>query len=286
MKVLIILFSQTGNTRTIARAIDRGLRSRGHSCELVRLKKVRPEKPGEYDLIGLGTPTFFCQEPLNVRAFLQGLPDPGAKHWFLFCTHGSAIGNTFPNLAGALAQKGAAVIGAFDCYGSVSLPFYPQPMHTEGHPDALDIEQAEAFGADICETSERVRRGDRGLVPVFEPVTDTWWAKQAPGLTPELFRAVSPALRIDPEACTECLVCQDECPTDAIDMEADPPQLQKEGCIYCWYCEKVCPAGAITADWAEFARNSRSNLARYVEELEKAEAEGRFRPCLDYRKIV
>jgi flavodoxin/ferredoxin len=286
MKVLIIFFSQTGNTETVARAIDRGIRNTGNVCELARVSKVRPEKLGQYDLIGLGTPTFFYQEPLNVRRFLQGLEEPGAGHWFLFCTHGSLIGNTLPNLAGALAQKGATVIGTFDCYGSSSLQFYPRPMHTDGHPDAIALEQAEAFGASICDRSRRVRRGETGLVPRLEPVTDTWWAKQAQALTPELLRAVSPPLRFDPEACTGCLVCQDECPTDAIDIEADPPQIQKEGCIYCWYCEKICPAEAIQADWTEFARNTRGNLAKYVEALQQAEAEGRFRPYLDYRRIV
>lgn len=286
MKVLVIYFSQTGNTETIARAIDRGIRGAGHVCELCRIKKVRPDKLVEYDLIGLGSPTFFYREPINVRDFLQGLPDPGARHWFLFCSHGSIIGNTFPNLAASLGKKGATVVGTFDCYGSSSLQFYPQPMHTDGHPDPIALEQAEAFGTSICQRSERVGRGEKGLVPVLEPVTDTWWAKQAPGLTPELLRAVSPPLRLDADQCSGCMVCQDECPTDAIDIEADPPQIQKEGCIYCWYCEKVCPTGAIKADWTEFARNVRGNLAHYVEALQEAEAEGTFRPYVDYRRIV
>jgi flavodoxin/NAD-dependent dihydropyrimidine dehydrogenase PreA subunit len=286
MKVLIICFSQTGNTEKIAASIGQGINQAGNSCDFVDIKKADIARIREYDLVGLGTPTFFYREPINVRSFLQKLGSPTAPHWFLFCTHGSQIGNTFFYMANALSEKGAKVVGTYDCYAASSLQFYPQPMHTHGHPDTIDIEQAVAFGSSIGAISQRIKNGDEKLVPTIERIDHTWWAEQSSVLTPELFRAVSPPLCIDTATCTKCLLCQEECPVDAIDIEAEPPQIQKANCIYCWYCEKRCPVRAIRADWSSFAKNARSNLAKYVEILQKAEAEGKFRPYLDYKKIV
>ena len=79
--------------------------------------------------------------------------------------------------------------------------------------------------------------------------------------------------------------CQQSCPTNAIDVEANPPEIQKEGCISCWYCEKVCPEGAIEADWSMMERASRSNLIGYIEALKEAESQGKFRPYIDYQNI-
>jgi flavodoxin/Fe-S-cluster-containing hydrogenase component 2 len=286
MNVLIVYFSQTGNTERIAASIGEGIRQEKNRCDIVPIKKADIARIRGYDLIGLGTPTFFYREPTNVRSFFRKLDSPTTPHWFLFCTHGSQIGNTFYYIADALSGKGAKVVGTFDCYAASSLQFYPQPMHTHGHPDAIDVEQAIAFGRSICVISQRIKEGKDELAPEIKRIDHTWWAKQSSVLTSELFRAVSPPLRIDSETCTKCLLCQEGCPVDAINVEADPPEIQKASCIYCWYCEKLCPVHAIRADWRSFSDSARSNLGKYVEILQEAEADGKFRPHLDYKKIV
>jgi hypothetical protein len=48
----------------------------------------------------------------------------------------------------------------------------------------------------------------------------------------------------------------------------------------------LCPTNAIEANWDDFAKGARGNLEKYVKELEKAEAEGKFRPHVDYKKII
>ena len=81
------------------------------------------------------------------------------------------------------------------------------------------------------------------------------------------------------------LTCQEACPTNAIDVEVDPPDIQKEGCIFCWYCEKACPEGAIEADWSMMEKGSKSNLIGYIVALREAENQGKFRPYVDYKNI-
>ncbi|MFX1389950.1 MAG: EFR1 family ferrodoxin [Promethearchaeota archaeon] len=285
MKVLIIYFSQTKNTENIALEIQSGILESGNQCIMVKIKDIKPHILDDYDLIGLGTPTFIYREPRNVELFIKNLPMRENKHCFLFCTHGSIIGNTFPRMAQAMKKKGYVVISSFDTYASSSIQFYPTPMHTEGHPDEFDFKQAYEFGKNICDISKRIQEGEENLIPEFEFISDTWWAHESESLTLEVLRKISPEFKINTDKCTKCLICQEICPVDAIDIEADPPEIQKKGCIFCWACEKLCPVGAIEADWTSMRNNSKKNLLRYIEVLKKAEEQGKFKPYVDYRKI-
>ena len=52
-------------------------------------------------------PVFYYQEPLHVRDFLLKLPAMPGRCWFLFCTHGSVMGNIFRSMAGKLFHNDA-----------------------------------------------------------------------------------------------------------------------------------------------------------------------------------
>jgi flavodoxin/ferredoxin len=286
LKVLIIYFSQTGNTEKIAENIKTGILKSDNICDITQIKKVDANILENYDLIGIGTPTFFYREPKNVMYFIQGLRETKGKHCFIFCTHGSLIGNTFYYMNQELSKKGFIVIGSFDSYGYSSLQFYPEPMHTEGHPDAIEFREAEEFGQNICEISSRIQKGESSLIPKFELISDTWWSKQSNQLTLRILRYISPKFKINEDNCTQCLTCQENCPVNAINIETNPPEIQKESCIFCWYCEKACPQRAIEADWNFMRKESKDNLPRYIDALKEAEKQGKFRPYVDYKNIL
>jgi Fe-S-cluster-containing hydrogenase component 2 len=185
-----------------------------------------------------------------------------------------------------LSKKGFIVIGSFDSYGYSSLQFYPEPMHTEGHPDAIEFREAEEFGQNICEISSRIQKGESSLNPKFELISDTWWSKQSNQLTLRILRYISPKFKINEDNCTQCLTCQENCPVNAINIETNPPEIQKESCIFCWYCEKACPQRAIEADWNFMRKESKDNLPRYIDALKEAEKQGKFRPYVDYKNIL
>jgi flavodoxin/ferredoxin len=286
MNVLILYFSQTNNTEQIARSIASGIIASGNNADIIPLKEAREDCAEAYDLIGIGTPTFFYREPRNVENFILKMNIASGKHSFIFCTHGSIIGNTFAGMSAELTERGYTVIGAFDCYAAVSMQFYPPVMHTEGHPDAIDREQARKFGKGICARSEKIQKGDRTLVPSFQAVEHTWWADASEKLTRDRLRTISPRLAVNQDKCIRCFQCEEECPADAIDIMNDPPLIQKESCIFCWNCAKTCPERAIEADWTIMRKGAQGNLKKYIEELEVAEREMRFRPLVDYRKIT
>ena len=286
MNVLLIFFSQTGGTEKIAYRIQEGILNSDNDCDMIDMKKADKLNLNKYDLIGIGTPTFYYREPINVKNFIQNLKNNDGKHCFIFCTHGSVIGNTFYYMQEELSEKGYLVIGDFDSYSASSLQFYPEIMHTIKHPDEIELEEALNFGKSICNVSLRIKNGESNLIPIYNLIEDTWWAKQSKTLTLDLLRRIFPKFEINIDRCSKCLTCQENCPTDAIDIEADPPEIQKESCIFCGYCEKACPEGAIEADWKLMRVGSKSNLKLYAQELKKAEERGKFRPYVDYEKII
>ncbi|MHA1313658.1 MAG: EFR1 family ferrodoxin [Candidatus Helarchaeota archaeon] len=286
MKALILYFSQTGGTEKIAKAIQQGLEETGNDCSSVRIKDTNMEQLKVHDLIGIGCPTFYYREPLNVRHLIENFENLNGKHCFIFCTHGSIIGNTFYYMNQLLTEKGMIVIGAFDCYSASSLQFYPEIMHTAGHPDDVDLEEARSFGRKLPSIREQIIGGETHLLPKFELIENTWWARDSKMMTLDILRKISPKLMINVDKCTKCMTCQENCPVDAIDINQEPPEIQKEGCIFCWFCEKICPESAIEADWSAMRASTRPVLKKYVKILKEAEKKGIFRPLVEYEKIV
>ncbi len=54
------------------------------------------------------------------------------------------------------------------------------------------------------------------------------------------------AYKIDPDVCTNCGVCDDECPVEAISEQGDVRVIDPDTCTDCGACEDVCPVGAIS----------------------------------------
>jgi flavodoxin len=170
MNTLVIYFSQTGGTLKVAECIREGIVDMTGECDLVSMDQVNVEALADYDLVGLGCPVFYFQEPFNVRAFIDCLPQLTGKPWFLFSTHGSSWGNIFPLMTERLKKKGIIVVGYHHTYSDASLPYYPYPAMTSGHPDDQELEEARSFGREIIACSRRIAEGDESLIPAPEPV--------------------------------------------------------------------------------------------------------------------
>lgn len=49
----------------------------------------------------------------------------------------------------------------------------------------------------------------------------------------------------DPELCTGCETCVEQCPVSALSMKGDIPVVVPEICITCFCCQEICPEKAI-----------------------------------------
>jgi ferredoxin len=286
MKCIVIYLSQTGNTEKIAKAIQTGIMQIAGSCDIAKIKDVKPNALYEYDLIGLGSAVFGGLLG-GMAGFLNGLRFVGGKHAFLFCTHGSIEhgGNFFPSAYRRAEKSGLVFIGTADWYGDCYLLHMPQPYPTAGHPDAIDLKEAEDFGREMVERSWRISAGETDLIPPVPP------APLMPDMSslPERGDVIATGkyasmLKFHEDKCLypNCRLCMDNCPMEGIDLSVKPPVIAKP-CLDCEFCARLCPTGALDiAEWVEAMASMTSNVFEgpsggMLYMFKKAEADGSFR---------
>ena len=302
MKTLIIYYSQTGNTGKIAYAIRDGIRKAAGQCDIVALKNAKYEDLNKYDLIGIGSPMWFA-EPPNLTLWIDALPDQGGKQAFFFSTHGTLPLLYAPIMSRKLTMKYFTVIGWNDWYGSYlsDAPVW----FTDGHPDEIDLKEAEEFGKQIAETSKRISAGEKNLVPALPEMPAVSF--QALDL---MLRAIHKVpgfnlhgiLGYDKSKCNypKCHICIDNCPMGYIDFSVEPRRFGQEGdrcATPCNFCGMICPTGAIyrIGDAMNSIYQSEAkrleDIARvegknaFVAGIDEDEAKGKFRYLIDKTKI-
>jgi len=301
LKSLILYFSVTGNTEKIAHAILKGISDAGSQCEIATYKEVSPKHLFQYQLIGFGCPIYGFVEPLNVRMFISELRGVGGKHAFTFATHGTRPEFFLPSIVTRMRRKGLVVIGFYTCYADVQIGDRRRVYPTAGHPDAIDLKEAEDFGRDVVRRSQRIHAGEVDLIPslpswveyrVEKYKKDRVLREIELGVPREFAeRNVFSPLQYDKGKCKypACHRCMEACPVDGLDITVDPPLLGKP-CMNCNICIRTCPNGALTREMhfptipPEVSRAVFEEF--YLKPLARAEAEGRFRRLVPLDQVT
>lgn len=284
--ILIIYYSQTGNTQAVAREIRDGLRSEGAEVTLRFIKKVTYDELQRYDCIGIGSPVWY-EMPPNVRKFVEEMPDLGGKPGFSFCTHATMPNLYFPLVIPRLQRKGLKIVDWNHWYGNSAIQIFPEPYYTAGHPDMIDLREAFDWGCELGKNLTGIINGESFEYPKApEPDMLRIHANAA---IEHLggFHNVHGRFVRDPEKCLypKCHICMDNCTMDYIDLSAKPQKYGSCGNACddphgCTYCEMVCPTGAIhpAVPFEEAAPVGEPHGSELFETvLNQAEAEGKFR---------
>ncbi|MEM3602333.1 MAG: flavodoxin family protein [Candidatus Bathyarchaeia archaeon] len=257
MRGVVVYFSLSGNTRKIAKAIHRGMK-KVLEADIAQIKEISPKQLAKYDLVGFGSPVWFQREPANVSLFLYKMPDMSGKLFFLFATHGTLPLGLFMRLAQLIQRKNGQIIGWMDWFAqSNSVCHIPYPSPAHGHPDMVDLVEAEVFGREMAERALQVISGRRDLIPSI-PKGDDAPSLFKPHPLVEPFPGVRPTRMINKERCKypSCTLCQDLCLAGVIDLSKDSPC--KPGCWNESLCNRICPYNAIEMEPEEMAMNLRS----------------------------
>lgn len=67
-----------------------------------------------------------------------------------------------------------------------------------------------------------------------------------PALADRMQTAIQLRPQADPDLCSSCEACIEQCPVSALYMENDLPSVTEELCITCFCCQEICPEQAIT----------------------------------------
>ncbi|MBN1625549.1 MAG: 4Fe-4S binding protein [Deltaproteobacteria bacterium] len=258
MKSIVIYYSQTGNTKKIGQAIQKGITRQTGQCDLVRVKEITPAKLEKYDLIGIGAPTWSsCPSPIVIY-FCKNLPPTlKGKHFFWYSTHGTMPGRCIIRGVQPLKEAGMTVIGWKDWYCGCKVPGHMKPWYTDGHPDEIDLAEAESFGEAMVEHSRIISDGETGIIPTLHSTetSDQIWGKGHPFVFMGAGQQ-SPAPDMDSNMEVEKMPYPLEIPTSmnyVCELEGMPNRegaksqpgnelkINPDKCIRCGLCVKGCP---------------------------------------------
>jgi len=229
-------FSPTGTTRSIVQAVARGISK--NTAEQIDVTKPDMRKQqlqtSKNDLLVVAVPVYIGRVPAVLSEWLHAIEADKTPAVCIVVYGNREYDDALLELKDILINRGCIPIACAAYIGEHSFSSSETPI-AEARPDASDINHAELFG---CEINEKLLS-----ISSVDHISDI----NIPGNYP--YRGDSKLWSVDfiaiSDACTQCGICAEGCPVDAIDSE-NSNLIDKEKCITCCACIKNCPQNART----------------------------------------
>lgn len=234
--VQLSFFSPTGTTRSIIQAIGHGTGRKAEPHLDLTLIAAEPAAPfTSDDLLVIGMPVYAGRLPnLAVERFktLQGNSTPTV----IVAVYGNReYDDALVELCDLCKEQGFQVIAAAAFIGEHSFTSKEFPIASD-RPDENDLQQAGQLGEQVQNLLNETQ-SISNLTPPSPPGNRPY----KPNMQPS-----GHACETDPLTCTQCGLCVEHCPTQAIQMIDGIPVTDPENCIWCMACVRICPTGART----------------------------------------
>ncbi len=266
----IVYCSPSGATRHVAGVIRDTFRELGGECVEKDLgKRNGGDAPGP-DLLRtappaclfIGSPVYVSHPVPPVMAFISGLPEGTGVPAVPFVTWGGACsGVALHDMGTALHEKGMTVVGAAKILALHSMMWRSPDPVGKGHPDAGDDRIIREMVRGVY---EKLNTG----APAGIPLPDLAYypenvRREMAKVTLKEAKPHLPAREVDPDLCTQCGICSEVCPVDAITFSPYPEF--DESCIYCFNCVRECPEDAIRTDLSGAETRIRQRAEQFSE---------------------
>jgi ferredoxin/flavodoxin len=253
MEHCIVYCSPAGTTKEVRRAIESRLRERERSVVRLDLAHRGPAEirevfrdSGEPLCLWVGTPVY-AQHPVPpVLDFLERLPAAsGDRAAVPFVTFGAvSSGVALPEMADKLAEKGYSPVGAAKVVAEHSSMWRSQEPLGAGRPGDGDLLQVRGLVDNVLARLDSGQwRPLSGQRLDYQP---DWLKEQAASMSIERLKGFHPGYTLDESRCTQCGICEQECPAGAIRL--DPYPIRDDSCFLCNNCARFCPEEAMLID--------------------------------------
>lgn len=245
-KSLIVFFSQGGTTTRIAESVAGGLRAANHEVHLHNLKDGQPPDPRNYDILGIGSPTYYFRPPFNVIEYLNNLPGLAGKPFFVFVLHGTYCGDAGNIIRQAMERKGARETGYFRCLGADFFLGYLKRgyLFSPRHPQAGEIARAELFGREVA----AYHAGKPYVKPEYDASPSIIYRLERFLVNRFMIKQMySRLIWVNAKKCSACGLCMKLCPTGNISADKQGHPIWGRNCLLCFTCEMKCPLNAINS---------------------------------------
>lgn len=210
----------------------------------------------------IGSPVYVDHAVPPVEAFLDDLPPLKEAAGVPFVTWGAvSSGVALLEMGSKMKKKGLVLLGGAKIVALHSFMWKYQNPLGAGHPAPEDEEAVEAL---VDKILAKLSAG--AMVPLSLSVLDYLppeRKKAAEGKSILQLKELHPEFAVDASRCTQCGVCREACPADAISL--DPNPRISDRCFLCGTCARLCPEDAVVLDLSSMEEHIRS-MARKNDE--------------------
>ena len=167
MKILILYYSQTGNTEKVAKRIFYALPSVEKA--LKKINELDYEQIKNCEIIFLGSPVHIHTLPKKVKVFFKKIPRDYHPNIALFITYGVQLEQFYKGAIDITEyyckNYSLNFLGAYHCLGKHNnlkefSKIFPDKVDwvrktSEGHPDESDLKKAEDWALKIFEVVKK-----------------------------------------------------------------------------------------------------------------------------------
>lgn len=272
-KSIVAYCSPAGTTEHVAKVIARKLESLGVDVMVLTLGRPFDLSPifseieagREHLSLYVGSPVYASHALPPVMDFILHLPESHKASAVPFVTWGAVTsGIALYEMGKALVEKGYNLAGAAKVLAVHSIMWHWETPYANGHPDSGDDGKIEEL---VSEVTGRIRRRSVKSMPLSKLAYHP----------PDILRAMEkrtfekakpdfPKRQINEALCTQCGICSDVCPVDAITYSPRP--AFSPHCIFCYNCIRHCPEGAIEGDFTPVKEHVKRRLRQVGEKAE------------------
>lgn len=243
MKVLLIYYTGTYNTRYLTDKVEAEFVRRGHEVDRVEINCDTPVKDvSEYDLLGFGYPIYGFNSPLPFNRYTKKLNVRAGQAFFIYKNSGEtlAMNNASSRiLLRRMQRKGAVLKGEYHFVMPYNIHF---PFEKDFVREILDY--------DNKLLRIMMYRLEHGIVQRIESNLLYDAAAAAVGIQKAGGAINSFLYRVDEEKCIQCGLCVKNCPEKNIRFEEGRVKFGHR-CDMCMRCSFYCPQDAVRIGFLE-----------------------------------
>lgn len=271
MKVILYVFSGTGNTMRVAALYKHYFEKNsliGENAQDVEIKIYRVSKksgelpsPDDYDLVGIGYPIHGFSAPEPTIKLCKALPNVENKRTFFFKSSGEGL-----HLNDCSSQKCLKILTKKG-YDVVSEHHIVMPYNMiYRHKDEMAKQMWIYAHALVDAHCRELLAGKREKVK--RSFIKSMWVAPVRFLEQKFAHLHGPLFKVHADKCVGCMKCVNVCPQNNIKVEDGKFKFGHD-CVLCMGCSFGCPADAISVGvfglW-------KVNGNYHIEELKKDES--------------
>jgi len=244
MKIPIIYFSSSGNTKYVAQLIKNGLKIAKFEPYLIPLNSLKKNHLNfdEIEVLGIGAPIYAMTFTLNMFEWIVKLPIVKNKvKFFLFDTNAGLPGPSIKQIKKILEQKNYEFIGAIEVIVPTRDSVFESKYFKYVKWSRKKIDRIFQFGIRL---GKLIKNG-KGILDwsnptLFGSVIRAYFQK----LEKAFYKYTSYLIGYTRNVCADCKACEKGCPTNAI-LFNNKPVINHKKCILCFRCLRNCPENAL-----------------------------------------